>query len=167
MSLAPRHLSVHAAIAGNVNRYGAPKSRRLSISRMIASGSLMRSAIFSHTRKTKFGSAVTCRNWTHTSVAMTSSTGSPPSATTTPARNAGSDVKRGRAEQRTAAQKREDAILRQYKSRRWRLSDKKQILVKHHRERSEVALRFQAANGVGYPDHQPRVSGYERQPLQC
>ena len=44
----------------------------------------MRSAIFSHTRKTKFGSAVTCRNWTHKSVAMTSSTGSPPSATTTP-----------------------------------------------------------------------------------
>jgi len=35
--------------------------------------------------------------------------------------------------------------LRQYKSRRWRLSDKKQILVKHHRERPEVALLFQEA----------------------
>ena len=118
----------------------------------------MRSAIFSHTRKTKFGSSVTCRNWTHTSVAMTSSTGSPPSATTTPDPHAESDVKRGRAEQRTAAQEREDAILRQYKSRRWSLSDKKQMLAKHHRERSEMALRFQEANGLGYRAHQPRVS---------
>ena len=56
--------------------------------------------------------------------------------------------------------------MRQYKSRRWSLSDKKQILVKHHRERSEVALRFQEANGLGYPDHQPRVSVCDRQPLQ-
>ena len=144
-----------------------PQSRgAYSISRMIASGSLMRSAIFSHTRKTKFGSAVTCRNWTHTSVAMTSSTGSPPSATTTPDRNAEGAVKRGRAEQRTAAQEREDAILRQYKSAVGVLSDKKQLLVKHHRERSEVALRFQEANGLGYPAHQPRVSVWGRQPWQ-
>ncbi len=85
---------------------------------------------------------------------MTSSTGSPPSATTTPDPTPVSDVKRGRAEQRTAAQKREDAILRQYKNRRWSLSDKKQILVKHHRERSEMALLFQAANGFGYRAHQ-------------
>ena len=46
MRLAARHLSVHAAIAGNVNRYGAPKSGAYSISGTIASDSLMRSAIF-------------------------------------------------------------------------------------------------------------------------
>ncbi|CUU21254.1 hypothetical protein CDS [Bradyrhizobium sp.] len=48
--------------------------------------------------------------------------------------------------------------MRQYKSFRWRLSDEKHLLVKNHRERSEVAPLFQAANGVGYPGHQPRVS---------
>src|SRR4030095_160687 len=96
----------------------------------------MRSAIFSHTRKTKFGSSVTSRNWTHKSVAMTSSTGSPPSRPHPPAR-------RHRA---------------RHKSVRWRLSDKKHRLVKNHRERSEVAPLFQAANGLGYPAHQPRVS---------
>src|SRR5215469_17589728 len=78
--------------------------------------------------------------------------------------HAGPVVKRGRADQRTAAQEREDAILRQYKSRRWSLGDKKQLLVKHHRERSEVPPRLQLANGIGYPAHQSRVSDLTRPP---
>jgi len=51
---------------------------------IIASGSLMRTVIFSHTRKMNTGSGLSCMNWVHRSVATTSSTGAPPSATTTP-----------------------------------------------------------------------------------
>src|SRR3984893_10404192 len=50
----------------------------------IASDSFIRSAIFSYTRKTNIGSGATCKKLSDTSVAITSSTGAPPSATTTP-----------------------------------------------------------------------------------
>ena len=118
---------------------------------------LMRSAIFSRTRKRKSGSVVICRNWSDTSVAITSSTGAPPRATTTPLLG----VERGRTEQRTAAQKRDNAVLRQYERASWAgvCASRNNCLAQHGGERAEVAARLQLANGVGNRDSPARRLG--------
>ena len=58
-------------------------------------------------------------------------------------------VKRGRTEQRTAAQEWNDAVLWQYITVLvGRLRDKKKSLVKHHREWAEVAAALQNSDGL-------------------
>ena len=106
------------------------------------------------------------------SMATTSSIGAAPSATTRPVNM--TVVKRGRTEQRAAAQERDDAILRQHMTILvGRLRDNKEPLVKHDREWAEVAVALQNANGLGHRRHQEltaaiggrKPSGPE--PLSC
>lgn len=106
---------------------------------MIASGSLMLSTILSNTRKRNTGSAVSCRNWTHTSVAMTSSIGAPPSATTKPLNPFNALT----VDERSSELPPRNGIMRSCgktsESLVRSLRDKKQPLAKNHRERAEVA----------------------------
>ena len=82
---------------------------------------------------------VTCRNCSDMSVATTSSTGAPPSATTTP-------LFRGSVDERSSGPPPRNGMIRSCGSTSREcdvgcIPRAKIVLVKHHRERAEVALR--------------------------
>ena len=125
---------------------------------------LMRRTIFSYTRKTNMGSVVTCRKLIDMSLAMTRSTGAPPSATTTP-------LYAGSVDERKSGPPPRKGMIRSCgntseRVRRLRFDEK--VLTEHYRERSELAVRPRAGQwlrtrcspGVPRPGQVQRSGGF-------